>query len=82
MFTFPNPTFDAFIPVEILASVTALFASLDVVITPFATIGFDAVPVKSPVNFMTPLFVASASDTVILELLELLPPLAIIVEST
>ena len=80
--TFPKPTFDALIPVATLASVTALLASLSVVITPLATIGIAAVPVKSPANFKTPLFVASASEIFTLELL--LPPLPfeIIAEST
>ena len=57
----------------------ALFASLSVVITPLATIGMVAVPVKSPANLNTPLFVASASEIVTLELLL---PFEIIAEST
>ena len=81
--TLPKPTLDALIPVEIFASVTELFASLSVVIAPLVTTGIAAVPDKSPANFTTPFVLASASATVLFELLELLlPPLATIDEST
>ena len=81
--TFPKPTFDALIPVATLASVTALLASLSVVIAPLVTIGIAAVPVKSPASFKTPLVSASASKTFTLELLLPPPvPFATIDEST
>ena len=81
--TLPNPTLEALIPIEILASVTALLPIFSVVIAPLATSGMAAVPLKSPANFMTPLLIASASATLLFELFELLfPPFATIDEST
>ena len=81
--TLPKPTLDALMPDVIFASVTELFASLLVVITPLATTGMAAVPDKSPANFTTPFVLASASATVLFELFELLLPLlATIDEST
>ena len=83
MSTLPNPTLEALIPVDILASVTALFASLFVVITPLPIIGTAAVPLKSPANFKIPFLLASASATLKLELLEPpFPMFTIIAEST
>ena len=67
-------------PLEILASVTALLASLTVVITPLAITGTAAVPDKSPANFKIPLVIPSASVTFVFELL--FPPPAITAEST
>ena len=81
--TFPNPTLEALIPVETLASVTALLPILSVVMAPLATTGIVAVPDKSPANFKTPFVLASASETLAELLFELLfPPFATIAEST
>ena len=81
--TFPKPTFDALIPVATLASVTALLASLSVVMAPLATTGKAAVPAKSPASFKIPFVSASASETFTFELLLLPPvPFATIAEST
>ena len=81
--TLPSPTLDALMPVETLASVTALLPILSVVIAPLATTGIAAVPDKSPANFKTPFVLASASETMVFELLELLfPAFATIIEST
>ena len=78
--TLPNPTLEALIPVEIFVSVTALLPIFSVVIAPVATTGMEAVPLKSPANFMTPLLIASASVIFVVELL--FPPFATIAEST
>ena len=61
LFTFPNPTFVALMPVDTLASVIAPSFILLVVTALLDRVGASAVPVKSPANFIFPFVVASAS---------------------
>ena len=67
--TFCKPTLDALIPVAILSSVTAAVAIFAVVIADDVTIGFCAVPAKSPASRIIPLDVAEASTIFTFELL-------------
>ena len=62
--TFPKPTFDALIPVAILALVTLPSKIFVVVTLPSAIIGKAAVPVRSPANCTLPFSEVVASGVV------------------
>ena len=63
LFAFPNPTFEALIPVAILIFVIAASEILLVLIAPVAIVGISDVPLKSPASFIFPFVVAFASLT-------------------